>query len=267
MVPQTVDGASQATSRDLEARERRLVIVTAVIIVILLAAVYIYRHYGRSLTGKDRYDPDVALLTRGNPHLREIALTFDDGPKPEYGPPIAALLKSRGIAATFFVIGKRVKEYPQILKQLSDDGFEIGNHTYDHQRLPSLKPHEIANELRFCDQDIFKVTGKHTTLMRPPGDEMNTKVLWVAKALGYVTVSYTVGAKDFGQDPPTAMIIHRILARTKPGTIILLHQTSHATLEALPTMLDVLKSRGFHFVTISQMLAHESAQLPTPPAR
>jgi peptidoglycan/xylan/chitin deacetylase (PgdA/CDA1 family) len=131
--------------------------------------------------------------------------------------------------------------------------------------LPPLKPHQIANELRYCDRDIEEVIGRHTTLMRPPGDDMNSKVLHVAKALGYVTVSYTVGAKDFGQDPPVASIVQRVLSGTEPGGIILLHQTSHATLEALPTIIDALKARGYRFVTISQMLTREHARLPPQP--
>ena len=162
--------------------------------------------------GLDLYDPQSALLEHGDAQVPEVALTFDDGPDPRYGPAIAALLKQRGVTATFFVIGFRVRQYPQVLRELAADGFEIGNHTYDHQRLPPLKPHEIANELRLGDRDIATVIGRHTTLMRPPGVEYDDKVLGVAKSLGYVTVSWTVGRARLWAG--AAGVVHR---RARPG--------------------------------------------------
>ena len=212
--------------------------------------------------GRDRYDARNALLEQGDGSVPEVALTFDDGPDPQYGPAIARLLQQRKVKATFFVIGFRVKQYPQVLRELVADGFEIGNHTYDHQRLPALKPHEIANELRLGDRDIYAVTGIHTTLMRPPGVQYDDTVLHIAKSLGYVTVSWTVGARDYGAEPSPAFITQRVLDRTGPGAIILLHQTSPQTLAALPAIIDGLRARGYRFVTISEMLARLHVRRP-----
>ncbi len=138
----------------------------------------------RHWQGRDHYDTQEALLQEGDPSVREVALTFDDGPDPRYGPAIAALLKQKNVPATFFLVGMRVKEHPEVARLLAADGFELANHTYNHQSLPALKPHEIANELRLCDQDIYAATGRHTTLMRPPGVQYNDKVLNVAKRSG-----------------------------------------------------------------------------------
>ena len=223
------------------------------------------RHIVRHLRGQDQYDPEDALLEHGDTQVPEVALTFDDGPDPRYGPAIARYLKQRGVTATFFVIGFRVKQHPEMLRELAADGFEIGNHTYDHKRLPDLKPHEIANELRLCDRDIAAVTGQHPHLMRPPGVSYNAKVLNIAKALGYVTVSWTVGARDYGEEPPPSYIESHVLDRTRNGSIILLHQTSPETLASLPTIIDGLQARGFRFVTVSAMLDRLHARLPTPP--
>ena len=183
-------------------------------------------YWVRYLRGGDRYDAQDAFLERGDPNVPEVALTFDDGPDPRYGPEVAQILKQKGVTATFFVIGFRVKQHPEVLRGLVRDGFEIGNHTYDHKRLPDLKPHEIANELRLCDRDIAAVTGLHPHLMRPPGVQFDDKVLGIDKALGYVTVSWTVGARDYGEEPPASFIVERVLDRTRNGSIILLHQTS-----------------------------------------
>ena len=216
----------------------------------------------RHWQGRDRYDSQDALLQEGDGAVPEVALTFDDGPDPTYGPQVAAILSADHVPATFFLVGMRVKQYPEVAKLLAADGFELGNHTYNHQSLPALKPHEIANELRVCDADIYGATGQHTTLMRPPGVQYNDKVLHVAKALGYVTVSWTVGAKDYDKDTSAGFIKERVLDRTAPGAIILLHQDTPATVAALPSIIDGLRSQGYQFVTVSQMLTRLHAKLP-----
>lgn len=205
------------------------------------------------LLGEDRYNPKTGLLEHGDPHVPQVALTFDDGPDPRYGPQIAALLKQDHVPATFFLVGIRIKQYPQVTRLLSQDGFEIGNHTYDHKRLPALKPHEIAQELRLCDHWVYATTGKHTTILRPPGMEYNAKTLFVAKALGYDTVSWTCGAEDYQKQAPV-WIAQRILDRTENGSIILLHQDTPDTVQALPAIIAGLRGQGYQFVTIRQML-------------
>ncbi|MBV9849604.1 MAG: polysaccharide deacetylase family protein [Armatimonadetes bacterium] len=210
-------------------------------------------YWVRHWRGEDRYDPRTGLLEHGDPNAPEVALTVDDGPDPRYGPAIAALLERDHVPATFFLVGTRVKQYPQVARLLARGGFEIGNHTYDHQRLPALPPHQIANELRLCDRWVAAVTGRHTTLLRPPGVQYNDKVLQVARSLGYVTVSWTVGAGDYDPHPPQ-WIARRVLDRTEPGSIILLHQDTPATLAALPAIISGLRARGYRFVTVGEML-------------
>lgn len=218
----------------------------------------------RHWQGIDHYDPQQALLQEGDSTVREVALTFDDGPDPRYGPNIASILKQKKVPATFFLVGMRVKEHPEVARLLARDGFELANHTYNHQSLPALKPHEIANELRLCDQDIAAATGQHTTLMRPPGVQYNDKVLSVAKSLGYVTVSWTVGAHDYEPNTTAAFIQERVLDRAAPGAIILLHQDTPSTATALPTIIDTLRGQGYTFVTIGQMLERLHALRPVP---
>lgn len=218
-------------------------------------------YWVRHARGLDRYDPQTGLLEHGDPNLPEVALTIDDGPDPRYGPQIAQMLHDKGVAATFFVVGVRVKQYPEVVKQIDGLGFEIENHTYDHQRLDKLKPHEIANEIRFCAANIEKATGKKTTLLRPPGVQYNDQVLATAKSLGYATISWTCGARDYDQQP-ASYIAQRILDRSEAGSIIILHQDTPSTLTALPAIIDGLRSRGYRFVTVSQMLDHLHARRP-----
>lgn len=216
------------------------------------------------IRGLDRYDPQQALLQHGDPNVPEVAITIDDGPDPNFGPPIINYLHSAGVPATFFLVGKRVKQFPEVARLIAVDGFEIGDHTYDHQRLTLLKPHAIANELRFCAKDIKDVTGRDATLMRPPGVQYNHTVLSVAKALGFVTVSWTCGAADY-DNQSASFIAKRVLDRTENGSIILLHQDHASTVGALPVIVQGLRARGYRFVTIPQMLNRLHAKLPVPP--
>jgi peptidoglycan/xylan/chitin deacetylase (PgdA/CDA1 family) len=222
------------------------------------------RYWILVMRGLDKYNWHTGLLQRGDTSVPEVAITIDDGPDPKYLPQIVQILRQENVPATFFVIGIRIKQHPELLKLLQTDGFEIGNHTYDHQRLDALKPHEIANELRLCDEHIFEVTGQHTHIMRPPGVQYNDKVLNVAKSLGYVTVSWSVGARDY-EVVPASFIESRVLDRTGNGSIILLHQDRPETAEALPVIISTLRQRGYRFVTISQMLQRLHAKLPAVP--
>jgi peptidoglycan/xylan/chitin deacetylase (PgdA/CDA1 family) len=213
----------------------------------------------RYARGVDRYDPDQAILYHGNPSFREVAITIDDGPHPQFGMPILAALNKYHVLATFFVVGIKVKQDPQFLRQAVAQGDEIGNHTYDHQRLPALKPHEIANELRFDDMAIYKACGVHPTIMRPPGDEYDDKVSHVLKAMGYVDVCWTDAAKDYLNQTPQ-FIAERVLDRVEPGSIILLHQDYPGTAVALPVIIQGLQREGYKMVTVSTMLAHLNVQ-------
>ncbi|MGO8672984.1 MAG: polysaccharide deacetylase family protein [Capsulimonadaceae bacterium] len=255
----------------------RIRVVLAAAILLLAGGVYYIQRYHtvpieRELNpvdwvkhwrGEDRYDASRALLEHGDPNVHAVAITIDDGPDPRYGPAIAAYLHSQDVPATFFMVGIRVNQYPEVVRTIAKDGFEIGNHTYDHQRLPALKPHEIANELILCSKHIKAVTGRATTLMRPPGVQYDDKVLRVARSLGYVTISWTCGAQDY-DNQPASFIAQRVLDRTENGSIILLHQDHESTVGALPIIVAGLKARGYKFVTISQMLHQLNARLPSP---
>jgi peptidoglycan/xylan/chitin deacetylase (PgdA/CDA1 family) len=221
----------------------------------VITPIWWYRHF----KGTDRFDPEQNILFQGNPAYKEVAITVDDGPHPEFGMPILAALRQYNVPATFFVVGVRVKQDPQFLRQAVAQGCEIGNHTYDHQRLPGLEPHEIANELRFDDMAIYKACGIHTNIMRPPGDEYDDKVSHVLKAMGYVDVCWTDAAKDYLDQTPE-WISQRVLDRVEPGSIILLHQDWPGTAVALPVIIRGLQAQGYKMVTISTMMQHLNVQ-------
>ena len=210
--------------------------------------------------GEDVYDAKNAILFHGNHQLKEVALTIDDGPHKPTGGQLLDILKQEDIVATFFVVGSRMKENPDLVRRIVDEGHEIANHTQNHYRLPTLHPDQIRRELNDVDINLFRITGKHfNNLMRPPGVQYNDKVLTVTKELGYQVITWTCAARDF-EDVTPDYIVNRILSRAENGSIILLHDDRPGTVTALPRIIAALKQDGYKFVKVSEMLAH----LPTP---
>ena len=192
-------------------------------------------------------------ILRGNPNRREIALTIDDGPHPVYTPALLQILAQNGVKATFFVVGEQAERYPELVRAESDAGHAIGNHTYDHVSLIKIPPQYIDTEIEACGEVIKRITGKSPHLFRPPGGEYNRSVAEAAEALGYKLVLYSDDPGDYAE-PGTQVIEKRTLDTISNGGIILLHDGSAQTLTILPQLIQRLKSRGFQFVSIDQLL-------------
>ncbi len=216
-------------------------------------------YWAARMKTEDLYAPATRVLKHGNRSLKEIALTLDDGPKPQFAPRVLDILHKHGIRATFFLVGKCMQQYPELVRRVIAEGHEVGNHTQNHLRLDTLPLDKVRQEIVLCDDNFAKATTKHLFLLRPPGVRYNPKVLSVIAELGYTTVAWSVGAKDAEPSTPE-QVSQRVLDQVENGSIILLHCGTN-TADALPNIIETLKNREYRFVTISQMLAH----LPQPP--
>lgn len=191
-------------------------------------------------------------LVRGNPHRREIALTFDDGPHPVYTQELLSILKRENVTATFFVIGNNVDAHPDLVQHAAAQGIEIANHTYHHLRLPTLAPKDVAYELKQGALAIQRALGYSTRLYRPPGGEYDQDVINVTRELDYVMVLWTDDPGDYA-DPGTGVIERRVIRDLSDGGILLLHDGAAQTVTILPDLIRQLKARGYRFVTCSDM--------------
>ncbi len=216
---------------------------------------WIFRHFKPT---RATYDLGSDMLVSGNPNLKEVCLTFDDGPHKGSMDEILACLRENHVRATFFVVGSQVDRQPSLVRQMLAEGHEVGNHTYTHKRLNQMSLTSARQELAACEASVWRATGAKMTLMRPPGMEFNNNVLSLARDMGYVTIHWNVVAADYVKIDPK-IIIQRVLKQTSNGSVILLHD-SPDTAKALPEILKALKSQGYSFVTTTQMLA----RLPRP---
>ena len=214
-----------------------------------------------------------------NPKL--LALTFDDGPDSTWTPQILRVLEKKHVPAGFFVIGVEVDRYPNIVKREYADGDEIGNHTYTHPDFDSASKTQIEFELNLTQRLLESDLGVKTLLFRPPygiDEEPETAAevanLPIPQSMGYLLVAGHIDPHDWGEEggvppPPVQTIVDRVVSQVEkvPGNIIMLHDgggnRSH-TVAALPQIIDQLEAKGYQFVTVSQLLNQDRAEVMPP---
>lgn len=204
-------------------------------------------------------------LIRGDTTRRWIALTFDDGPHPEYTPKIIQILERYKVRATFFVVGKMAEKYPELIRLHQKAGNEIGNHTYNHVNLTRLNRDQIAAEIEKCGEVIRAITGQTPYLFRPPGGDYNRTVAEVAASLGYWMVLWTDDPGDYA-DPPEKILQERLFSGISNGGIILLHDGVPETIDLLPKLIERLKAEGYEIVPVGEMIkaSNNHQRTPTP---
>jgi len=198
----------------------------------------------------------VDKVMHGPEDSHEIALTFDDGPHPAFTMAILKTLERYNIKATFFVVGEKAEEYPDLIRAEVGDGNSIGNHTYDHVSLVKIPTDYISTEIKACGDVIQSITGIRPTLFRPPGGEYNKTVADDVAQLGYKMILYTDDPGDYAE-PGAQVIEARTLDTIHDGGIILLHDGSIETLTILPQIIQRLKNRGDRFVTVDELLSQQ----------
>ena len=216
------------------------------------------------------------VIKRSGQHPKEIALTFDDGPDPQWTPQILDELKQLKVKATFFMVGENAEAHPDLVRRVWDEGHEVGNHSFTHANLGITSPRRTALEINATQRAIECILGRSTRLFRPPYNadsepETAEQVTPVADAAqrGYVTVGESIDPQDWNANVaiPGGGVrartvadlrsdIYTDLARTK-GNCLLLHDAGgdrSKTVTLLHQLVPELKKRGYTFVTVSQLM-------------
>ncbi|MFC0469167.1 polysaccharide deacetylase family protein [Halalkalibacter kiskunsagensis] len=197
------------------------------------------------------------MIYMGNANRKRIALTFDDGPEDTYTPQILEILREKGVKATFFVVGERVKEYPERLRQMYKEGHAIGNHTWDHPHLPELTDEQMNENIQSTAEEIEKVIGFKPDLFRPPYGEIEDRQVALLNKQGFRSIMWTADTKDWS-GVSAEEIVSKVKQDAQPGAIVLQHnyhvEGEFETVKALPEIIDVLRAQGYEFVTVPTLL-------------
>lgn len=196
--------------------------------------------------------------TRG-PHVKQVALTFDDVPDPRFTPQVLDVLKKEGVKATFFAVGTRSKKHPQIVARIRREGHAIGNHSYNHAQFNKLTLDQFRDQIERTNRILKSITGIKPRLIRPPYGEINEEQLRWARKNNYKIVNWNVDSLDW-KGLSKDEVRHNILSAAGPGAIILQHAGGGVgsdltgSIEALPEVIAELKKKGYSFVTLPEML-------------
>lgn len=191
-----------------------------------------------------------------NPDIDQsyVALTFDDGPHPEYTPQVLQLLKQFNAKATFFCIGKHMEQRSDLIKQIIDAGHTIGNHTYSHSRaFGFFGPGKVISELQKTNGIFAKITGKQILMYRPAFGVTNPNIKKAIKAIGLQSIGWSIRSLDTTFLSEDA-ILYRTTHKLAKGDILLFHDTSAKTIIVLERLLLILQEKNLQSVTVDQLL-------------
>src|SRR3990167_797888 len=196
------------------------------------------------------YASENNVRTNALPHT--VALTFDDGPSPIYTPQVLAILKKYHVKATFFVVGANAKKYPELLKQINEDGHVIASHSQTHPLLAKLSTPSLQHEVSTPVIIIENTIGKKPKCLRYPFGASNEKVRAMIRTYGMQPVSMGFNSFDYerrGVNPLTTWV----LQNAHSGQVILLHDGydhKEQTVQALPAIIEGIQKKGLGFSTI-----------------
>ena len=195
-----------------------------------------------------------------------IAMTFDDGPHAKNTPKLLDLLAEKHIKGTFFILGENAARQPELVKRIAAEGHEIANHTWTHLNFAKSSDEAIRSEMQRAEKKLVELTGVKPTLMRPPYGAMSLRQRqWMREEFAYKIILWDVDPLDW-KEPGVSVVAQRIIAETRPGSIILSHDIHAPTVEAMPAIFDALLAKGFKFVTVSELIAMDKggARPPAP---
>ncbi|MFC0214082.1 polysaccharide deacetylase family protein [Paenibacillus chartarius] len=195
----------------------------------------------------------------GSASENNIALTFDDGPDDKYTAQVLDVLKSMNVKATFFVIGSKAKEYPELVSRMVREGHSIGNHSYSHAVMPKLSTANFEKQIESTQSILKELAGYEPRLFRPPYGAVNEDQVRWAGEHQFLIVNWNVDSLDW-KSLKADQVSSNILAAARSGSIILQHcgggqgQDLSGTVQALPGVIQSLKQQGYRFVTVPELL-------------
>ncbi|KJY26565.1 hypothetical protein VR45_36780 [Streptomyces sp. NRRL S-495] len=199
------------------------------------------------------------LLAGGGGADPLVALTFDDGPHPEYTPQVLDVLARYDAPAAFFCIGLHALAHPGVVRRIAAEGHTLGNHSWSHAYLPDLGPIGLREQLGFTADALARACGstRPPRWLRPPYGGRSPELLTAVAGSGLTTVLWDVDAKDWSRPGP-GVVAERVLDAVGPGSVVLMHDGGgdrSQTVAALPEVITGLRRRGYRIVGLDDLLA------------
>jgi peptidoglycan/xylan/chitin deacetylase (PgdA/CDA1 family) len=208
---------------------------------------------GMGFIGWNFFEPAIC---RGTTQRKAVALTFDDGPDPNSTPQLLELLKRENIPATFFCIGRRVDENPQLASRIAAEGHLLANHSYHHPwYISMLRENRLEAELQKAQQSIQSAAGTRCEYFRPPSGMTSRHFPKVLKDLGLILVGWDVRSLDTVGS--VEAVIQRVLGKARDGSIILLHDggmSVERVIKVVGELVRDLRARGYEFQRVDQII-------------
>lgn len=193
-------------------------------------------------------------LWKGDKERKAIALTFDDGPMKDFTPRLLDLLNSENIRASFFLIGKNIAGNEALVKRMIDEGHVIGNHSYSHTYWFSLNNSaNMLSDLKKCDDEIIRVTGKKPKFFRPPYGVINPMVKKAIEKGNYHCIGWSIRTYDTNANKAEALL-KRAVKNLSNGDVVLFHDWGQHTIGILPAFIKEVRARGFEIIGIDELL-------------
>jgi peptidoglycan-N-acetylglucosamine deacetylase len=197
------------------------------------------------------------ILWKGPSHSNEVALTFDDGPHPEYTPRTLDILGRFKARAAFFLTGRSVLLYPGIVEKIVRSGHELGVHGFSHQRLDFKKRGIVLEEIAAAAHAVEKAAGKKPAYFRPPYGRFDPRFRGIMKELNLTMVLWSLLTCDF-RETDAGRLVQTVLDHAVGGSILVFHdghRNAPVMLEALPRILENLRQSGYRISTLDRWIS------------
>jgi peptidoglycan/xylan/chitin deacetylase (PgdA/CDA1 family) len=202
-------------------------------------------------------------VRKGRASHKYVSLTFDDGPDPFFTPSILDILKETGVKATFFLVGQKASQHPEIARRIVAEGHGIGNHTYSHLHPYRISSFRATEDMRAGKNIIESITGIPVRFFRPPHGAIRPCILKASHQLNQQIILWSISGHDWGRKSTCKTIDHRIMNRLHKGGIILLHDAPSEmnrpaeTSQALPSMIHHIQEKGYDIVDLCKLMSND----------
>ena len=230
--------------------KKQIMLATAILICAVTAVITSVSAFA----GADRKLPIYCVDTKD----KKVAISFDAAWGNDDTHTLIEILKEYEVPATFFVVGAWVDKYPESVKELSDAGHQVQNHSNTHPYMSQLSRMQMTDELTACNEKIKAITGVSPTLFRPPYGDYDNAVIETVEGLNMYPIQWSVDSLDWKDNATAQSICDRVVKKVCSGSIVLFHNDADHTPEALPTILKCLKDDGYEFVFISDLIMKEN---------